>query len=175
MSTVNFRDVGESLGLWLDPPPVRPGRLFRGGRMDALTRHADIGSPGTILNLRRGPDEHRFSGVRYLHVPASDELENYATETRSVRAWLTRALGALVHPDTIWPVYLHCTSGRDRTGVVVAAALLLLDVPQDIVIEEYLLSQGAERGQIQRAIAGIAAGSGSLEINPDRLRAALAP
>lgn len=170
---LNFRDVGETLGLWLDPSPIPAGRLFRGGRLDALTTPADLGSPATILNLRRGPDPRHLDGVRYLHVPAADDLENYSTHERRVRTWLREVLAELTSAGTAWPVYLHCTSGRDRTGVVVAAVLLLLDVPPPVVVEEYLLSEGADRGLIQRAVEGILAGGTTLGVNPARLRAAL--
>lgn len=169
----NFRDVGETLGLWLDPAPVPSGRLFRGGRIDALTSAADLGMPGTILNLRRGADQRTLSGVRYLQVAAANDLENYDTETRKVRKWLGSVLGVLADPKTTWPVYLHCTSGRDRTGVVVAGALLVIGVPRQAVIEEYLLSDGADRSRIQHAVDGILGGSGTLGVNPDLLRAAI--
>jgi protein-tyrosine phosphatase len=170
---VNFRDVGEALGLWLDPSPIPAGRLLRGGRMDLLTTPADLGHPATILNLRRGPDPTHLDGVRYLHIPAADDLENYETGLRRVRTWLSSGLKVLADPKTAWPVYVHCTSGRDRTGIVIAAALLLLEVPPAIVIEEYLLSDGAEPSSIRRAVEGILAGSGSLGVNPARLREGL--
>jgi len=38
------------------------------------------------------------------------------------------------------PALFHCTTGKDRTGWAAAALLLLLDVPDDVVMEEYLLS-----------------------------------
>jgi protein-tyrosine phosphatase len=34
----------------------------------------------------------------------------------------------------------HCTTGKDRTGWAAAAMLMLLGVPDDLVIEEYLLT-----------------------------------
>jgi protein-tyrosine phosphatase len=51
---------------------------------------------------------------------------------------------------------IHCTSGKDRTGVVVAALLKILEVPDQIIVEEYLLSQGEVRAEwIQQALTGI--------------------
>jgi len=141
--------------------------------MDALTSVSDLGRPATILNLRRGADERTLQGVRYLQVAAANDLENYDTTSRKVRNWLGSALTVLADPHTAWPVYLHCTSGRDRTGVVVASALLLIGVPKTVVIEEYLLSEGAERSRIQQAIEGILSGTGTLGVNTDRLRLAL--
>lgn len=37
---------------------------------------------------------------------------------------------------------IHCTSGKDRTGVVVAALLTILGLERWMIVEEYLLSDG---------------------------------
>lgn len=168
MRPVNFRDVGEALGLWLESPPLPIGRLLRGGRLDTLTSLDDLGNPKTILNLRRGPDPAHL-GVARLHVPAPDHLENYNTELRRVADWVRSAVRSLTAEQTAWPVYIHCTSGRDRTGVVIAAVLLALDVPTHVVVDEYLLSEGSDRTLIQRAIQGF----GKAPFLPARDRAAL--
>lgn len=41
------------------------------------------------------------------------------------------------------PALYHCTTGKDRTGWATAALLLLLGVPEDVVREEYLLTNTA--------------------------------
>jgi protein-tyrosine phosphatase len=155
MHPINFRDVGEALSLWLDPSPIPVERLFRGGRFDTLSRLEDLGHARTILNLRRGADPNHL-GLSVIHVPAPDDLENYDTGGRRVSDWIRRALGVLAAPETQWPVYIHCTSGRDRTGVVIAAALVTLGVPNDAIVAEYLLSDGADAGLIARALEGLA-------------------
>jgi protein-tyrosine phosphatase len=38
------------------------------------------------------------------------------------------------------PVYFHCTTGKDRTGWVAAALLTLLGVPDNLVMQDYLLT-----------------------------------
>jgi len=155
MHPANFRDVGEALSLWLDSSPVPSGRLFRGGRIDALSTPADIG-PRTVINLHQGPDPSHLP-VRRLHFPAPDRVENYETTLRPVSRWVSDTLKALAAPDMEWPVYLHCTSGRDRTGVIVAAILLAIGIPRHVIVEEYLLSEGAGTPLIERTLAGLAA------------------
>ena len=150
----NFRDVGQALTLWLEPSPIQPGRLFRGGRIDTLSTLADIGSPGTVINLRQGADPTHLP-VHLLHLPAPDRVENYETSLRPVRRWISDAIKALASPDTRWPVFLHCTSGRDRTGVIVAAILHALGIPNALILEEYLLSEGADPALMARALEGL--------------------
>ncbi len=38
------------------------------------------------------------------------------------------------------PLVIHCTAGKDRTGVACALALHALDVADDVILEDYLLT-----------------------------------
>ncbi len=38
------------------------------------------------------------------------------------------------------PLLIHCTAGKDRTGVAIALILALLGVPDDVIIADYTLS-----------------------------------
>jgi protein-tyrosine phosphatase len=38
------------------------------------------------------------------------------------------------------PLVMHCTAGKDRTGVAAALILLALGVPRDLVLQDYLLT-----------------------------------
>ncbi|MDZ4907294.1 hypothetical protein GNF64_16560 [Clostridium perfringens] len=42
-------------------------------------------------------------------------------------------------PDKM-PIVQHCTAGKDRTGIGSALVLLALGVPEETVIEDYLLT-----------------------------------
>jgi protein-tyrosine phosphatase len=55
----------------------------------------------------------------------------------------------------------------------VAAALLAIDVPREVVAEEYMLSEGANRASIERAIDGILESVLSMKFDRAKLRAAL--
>ena len=73
-----------------------------------------------------------------------------------MRRWLNNVLRCIAEDVQRWPVLLHCTSGKDRTGVAVAVLLTALGVDANIVIEEYLLSDGeAQRAWTQQALHGI--------------------
>ncbi|GLH75128.1 protein-tyrosine-phosphatase [Bradyrhizobium sp. SSBR45G] len=38
------------------------------------------------------------------------------------------------------PLVIHCTAGKDRTGVACALVLAALDVPDEIILDDYLLT-----------------------------------
>lgn len=153
---VNFRDVGEALELIAEVPVFPTRKLFRGGKIDFVTDPATIQSPATILNLRRGPDPQRLA-ASYAHFPASNDLEKYETSNRGVRRWLNEIVSYFSDADTQFPVLIHCTSGKDRTGVVVAALLKIVGIDHSVIIEEYLLCDGdVRRGWIEMALDGIA-------------------
>lgn len=43
--------------------------------------------------------------------------------------------------DRNWPVLVHCTQGKDRTGLIVMLLLWLVQIEDGIVEEDYLLSE----------------------------------
>ena len=49
-------------------------------------------------------------------------------------------------------VLQHCTSGKDRTGLGSALILLLLGVPEEKVIEDYMLSNEYRKGENHRIL-----------------------
>ena len=152
---VNLRDVGEFVNLLAGAELVPERRLLRGGKIDHVRSLEELGSPRTILNLRKGPDPRPFD-AHYVHCPISNDHEKYDTSDRVVRRWLNDVVCALIDDATDLPVLVHCTSGKDRTGVVVATVLLALGVPVPVIIDEYLLSDGdVSRAAIEMTIRGI--------------------
>lgn len=137
----NFRDVGEFVNYFAEAKLMQENRLFRGGKIEPVEFLSQIGNPRTIINLRNSPDPaDRFPGVRFIDQSITNSLEKYNTRLPDVRQWLNRVLSALAAPDIAFPVYIHCASGRDRTGVAVASLLTLLGIPESIIIEEFFLS-----------------------------------
>ena len=49
------------------------------------------------------------------------------------------------------PLLVHCSAGKDRTGFVVAMLLSALEVPDDVILADYLASQGWPGGEQHRA------------------------
>lgn len=49
------------------------------------------------------------------------------------------ALRGLANSENL-PAVIHCTAGKDRTGITIALLLLVLGVPEEVVIADYSLS-----------------------------------
>lgn len=52
-----------------------------------------------------------------------------------------RIVDDLLAPGRV-PAVVHCTSGKDRTGMVAAILLLALDAPTDAISEDYAMTEG---------------------------------
>jgi protein-tyrosine phosphatase len=152
-AVVNFRDVGEFVNWLADKPLLPERRILRGGTLAHVRSLAVVGNPRTIFNLRKGPDPPFDVGT--LHYPISNDYEKYQTSLPEVRKWLTGIMREL-EGDLDYPLYFHCTSGKDRTGVVIAALLTILGIPRDLIAKEYLLSEGeVSKEAILSALDGI--------------------
>lgn len=150
----NFRDIGRSVNRLAGKQLFPEGVLYRGGRINAIVNHDELLNVATILNLRTKKDEQKFNCM-YLHVPAVDKLENYKTANEKIKKWINKVLGEIVKDSVSVPILIHCTSGKDRTGVITAAILKLFDIPDEIIIKEYLLSNGVEGTHpIKKALEG---------------------
>jgi protein-tyrosine phosphatase len=66
-------------------------------------------------------------------------LRNYRAMPAAILPHLAGLVDMLAEGET--PVLMHCTAGKDRTGVLVALLLLLLGVSRDQVRRDYLLSE----------------------------------
>jgi len=63
---------------------------------------------------------------------------NYRTIPVAIHPRLAELVDAVRSGET--PVLIHCTAGKDRTGVLVALLLAWLDVPREIIAADYLES-----------------------------------
>jgi len=66
-------------------------------------------------------------------------IEAYRAYVLDFRSQWSLLLQGLAKPGTL-PALIHCTYGKDRTGVAVAIILRSLGVPREKVMEDYLLS-----------------------------------
>jgi protein-tyrosine phosphatase len=170
----NFRDVG---GLPAGSGRTRSGVLFRSGNL----RHVDDEGLETLraLGLRRIVDLRDDDEVR--HAPSrltglDVDVQRLPLFLGSVESFFERdiSLGELYDelisdsPARIvaavraiagaQPVLVHCTVGKDRTGVTVAIALAAAGVDRDAVVADYARTESllpAERNRL--IVSGIRA------------------
>ena len=162
--TYNLRDVG---GYPAADGRVRPGRLLRSDGLHRLgpegKRHLrDLGI-GVVVDLRDEfearimPDDLDGLDVTVVRLPVfegsgssqgSEPVALPALYTKIVTQHagvVVRALREIAAADT--GVLVHCTAGKDRTGIVVALALLAVGVDRRIVVDDYARSEANLRGE----------------------------
>lgn len=175
----NFRDAG---GVGALPRGV----LYRSGALDAWPATGARALAGigvrTVVDLRSDPemaerpDLRHGLGFAYTHVPVFAERRWPAAQTELYPAMAKYAarpviavLRALLDQDTA-PVLVHCASGKDRTGVVVALVQTLLGASPDEVTADFVRSN-ARLGLTEQPPG---AAHNRLPVSPGHLRLALA-
>ncbi len=124
----------------------------------------------TVIDLRSGTeleDHGQFvaanANVAWHHVPMLDSVklaprdpselaagfaqplapgEGYVRIAEEFSGSVARAFDVLSGDDAL-PAVFHCTSGKDRTGIIAAAVLDFLGVPDDVIAADYVLTERA--------------------------------
>jgi len=182
--TYNFRDVG---GYPVDGGTTRRGKLYRA---DALGRLGQAGRESLrelgvriVIDLRDDfevdalPDDLEGLDVEVLRLPV---FEGSGASASTVGATIVHLYEKIVfqHTDVIVralreiadtgeePVVVHCTAGKDRTGIVVALALLAVGVDRETVVADYAVTEDNLRGPWLEGMLELVRGYG-VEVTPD--------
>lgn len=139
----NFRDVGTSLNRILGAEFFKAGLLYRSGALDGITSPDELPRLRTIVNLRREEDPE-FGKIERLQVAPLDKMSNYVIEAGVFAEWIQRLYTTLAD-ETIWPLLMHCTGGKDRTGVAIALLLKNLSVSDSAIVKEYMIGDHGTR------------------------------
>lgn len=156
--THNLRDVG---GLLASGGVIRERVLMRS---DGLGRLGEAGRAAlrqlgvdTVVDLRSSDEVHRMpddldgSGIRHVHLPifqvsmaetlsGGHTLDSlYSSIIRSNGVALTDVVRVIATDEGC--VLVHCTAGKDRTGIVIALALLAVGVSRTDVAENYAATE----------------------------------
>lgn len=158
--TYNVRDIGGYRTV--DGGTTRWRTLFRADSLHRLLPTAQetllMHGVRTVLDLRRA-DEHQVAPTALAHVPnvtyhqisllpdappargvqPRPLLDLYRLILDERQGQMLLALRTLAAPTAL-PAVVHCSAGKDRTGLVIALLLSLLGVPPDTIVADYALS-----------------------------------
>jgi protein-tyrosine phosphatase len=158
--TYNLRDTGGYRTL--DGRTTRWRTFFRSDSLHRIPLAAQMTllnyGVRTVIDLRRSDELHVapnvFAGspeVVYHQVSLLVDapltrgarprplVDTYRIILDERQEQLRQALATLAAPDGL-PAVVHCTAGKDRTGLVVALVLGLLGVPVPTIVEDYVLT-----------------------------------
>lgn len=167
---VNFRDLGGYATS--DGRRTRWGRLYRSGSLADLTEEdiAYLGRLGLrlVCDLRSVDEVERKAdrlppGAEPFHRPIvasvnplrrmvtlyrkrnrmQELLQDVYTVMIDQNGGVFGDLFQAAADPACLPLVVHCTAGKDRTGIAVALLLLALGVPEETVVADYTLSNRA--------------------------------
>ncbi|KAJ5189448.1 Protein-tyrosine/Dual-specificity phosphatase [Penicillium cf. griseofulvum] len=159
----NFRDLSH------DGNKLRPGFVYRSGSLSGIWGAGksiittELGIT-TIFDLRNENERQKspspsITGVKtiwrpYGARPATLGLLDFVGEDKGATGFVKMYNGVLeaaapcfteifkhIRDNPEDPFIAHCSAGKDRTGVLAALILLLINRPHDDIINDYILSR----------------------------------
>lgn len=195
----NFRDIGGYRTA--DGGTTRWGLVLRAGQLNEISEsaHPQIAEFGlrTIIDLREDRELAKLPPSVYpagltLHrhplyhdriaLGDIDDLAVLYTQILDRCAdTVTAALEYLAAPGAL-PALVHCSAGKDRTGLIIGLLLSALGVSDEVVAEDYAVTESAYTGEYRERMIrkGLALGAKATRIEhligspPETMRAALA-
>ncbi|MCG3226701.1 MAG: tyrosine-protein phosphatase [Candidatus Heimdallarchaeota archaeon] len=155
----NYRDLAKYTSM------IKPRMIYRSSHLaphcseDYFCELIEGFEIKTIIDLRWPTETNRFpyseesiQNISYVNAPLLDTLLNKKDVTRFIpfnekggfyeiipkyfKSQIKSIFEQLVFVET--PIVIHCWSGKDRTGMIVALILLLLDTSEEEILEDYL-------------------------------------
>jgi protein-tyrosine phosphatase len=162
---LNFRDFKD--GTENSSIKIKDKMIFRSGHPDNLNSKT-IKAMGikTIIDLR-GIDERKnskiFQGSKTINLPIDYEsrikdkiksilysrntvgkilniIKNEYINLIELEKKIIKQVFDVLENEDAYPVIIHCRAGKDRTGFIIAIILMSLGLENEIVINNYLLS-----------------------------------
>jgi protein-tyrosine phosphatase len=143
---------------------------------------ADVGLR-TIIDLRTemeaeaapSPLDHLAAATAHVSILGGD-LESLPLELDAIYRFMIEQRGdavaaaiRLLCADGAYPALVHCSAGKDRTGIVIALVLSVLGVPDEAIAADYALSASYLDLDRTAAIGQLQAGTGLGESLTDEL------
>ena len=109
-----------------DRLPDLPGLVERPLPMESVDRWERLRGAVTVFFRKGRIDDYLLGGYKRVMIDGNAHV-------------IGKIFQRLADPAQT-PALIHCTAGKDRTGLVVALLLLTLDVPEETVLADYTLS-----------------------------------
>lgn len=147
----NVRDIGGYASGLAEGAVIRQGLYYRGAKLKRITADGVselLGHLGVLADIDlRDADPSRVppvDGMFYYDIPIpsgteATRFEEFADEYRQIFTLVSRADER--------PVYLHCSAGADRTGLVSFMLLAVLGASYDDIARDYLFTNFANEGE----------------------------
>ena len=155
----NFRDLAKHTN------KIKPRMIYRSSHLapicseDHFRELVEGFEIETIIDLRWPTETNRFpyseesiQRIRYINIPLLDTLLNkkdvmkfipynekggfYEVIPKYFKSQIKAIIEQLIFAEA--PILIHCWSGKDRTGMIIALILLLLGTSEEEVLEDYL-------------------------------------
>ncbi|WP_019873439.1 tyrosine-protein phosphatase [Sporichthya polymorpha] len=165
----NFRDVG---GYPVAGGTTRWGVLYRAGTLHGISEatRAQLTGLGirTVVDLREtveagdAPAPHHAGTFARVSNPIFRQRDIVGTVTDLEPLYLqileqcapeiVSAIGLLASPETL-PAVVHCSAGKDRTGLVIGLTLSAIGAADEVVAQDYGLTEEFLTGELRTHIA----------------------
>lgn len=136
---------------------------------------------GTVYDLRteheiKGKEDHLPANVHYLHTPVVQDNagEIKGLKKRVLNGEITeqqaKDMTARFYADAVTvnigsvkdilkqitssnqPVLYHCSAGKDRTGIISALILSILNVDRQVIVDDFMVSNYYRRGRAEKTL-----------------------
>ena len=152
----NTRDIGGMPAA--DGYRIKQGMIYRGGKLEGIT---EIGRQKFLYELGiktdldlRTPGEGGAGGkspvsddLNYVNISGRYYLGSTGINTEEGKALFAQEIRLFANPDN-YPIYIHCSLGRDRTGTLAMVIEGLLGVDENTLMMDYELSMFSVTGTL---------------------------
>jgi hypothetical protein len=155
----NTRDIGGMAAA--DGYRIKQGMIYRGGKLDQISAsgieyfHNDIGVT-TDLDLRTpgeggaGDSSPLGEDIKYVNIDGRYYVGSKGINNELGKTIMAEEIRLFADPEN-YPIYIHCSLGRDRTGTLTFLIEALLGVNKNTLMMDYELSVFSVTGTLDNA------------------------
>ena len=155
----NTRDFGGMDAM--DGYRIKQGMVYRGGKLEGITDEGreffvDVLGLKTDLDLRTPGEGGAGSGsplgadINYVNINGRYYVWGMGIQSEEGKKVFAEEIRLFANPDN-YPIYIHCSLGRDRTGTLAFVLQALLGASRNDMYMDYELSVFSVTGTLDNA------------------------